>query len=130
MSVREEQAGKQDNIKQIAGSKAAQVFVHFRNRKNTLLFFVPNVTWRWLGEGLWERLKEKGLIATRKNIINPNVESLFFETISAFGENEFNIDTTRRYIPVNPWADLESGLTSLTHPQIGFARSHTHLWWR
>jgi len=106
-----------DNIKQIAGSKAAQVLSTLENRKKYPAFiFVPQcppgADWgRSLG-----KIEREGLIA-RGRYNQPNVESLVFETISAL-EEEFNIDTTRRYITGQSMGGFGTWHYILTHPQM------------
>ncbi|MCK0147133.1 alpha/beta hydrolase-fold protein [Arenibacter sp. F26102] len=106
-----------DNIKQIAGSKAAQVLSTLENRKKYPAFiFVPQcppgADWgRSLG-----KIEREGLIA-RGRYNQPNVEALVFETIAALDE-EFNIDTTRRYVTGQSMGGFGTWHYILSHPQM------------
>tara|TARA_R110000868_G_scaffold320796_3_gene581751 strand:- start:21922 stop:22764 length:843 start_codon:yes stop_codon:yes gene_type:complete len=106
-----------DNIKQIAGSKAAQVLSTFENRKKYPAFiFVPQcppgADWgRSLG-----KIERESLIA-RGRYNQPNVESLVFETIADL-EEEFNIDTTRRYITGQSMGGFGTWHYILIRPQM------------
>ena len=106
-----------NNIKQIAGSRAAQVLSTLENRKKYPAFvFVPQCPpgsdWgRSLGK------IERDSLIKRGKYNQPNVESLVFEIISAL-EEEFNIDTTRRYITGQSMGGFGSWHFILTHPQM------------
>ena len=106
-----------DNIKQIAGSRAAQVLSTLENKKKYPAFiFVPQCPpgsdWgRSLG-----KIERESLIKRGKDN-QPSVESLVFEIISAL-EEEFNIDTTRRYIIGQSMGGFGSWHFILTHPQM------------
>jgi predicted peptidase len=106
-----------DNIKQIAGSKSAQVLSFLENRKKYPAFvFVPQCPpdsdWgRTLG-----KIERESLIKRGKDN-QPSVEFLVFEIIYAL-EEEFNIDTTRRYITGQSMGGSGSWHFILTHPQM------------
>ncbi|MBC8767772.1 prolyl oligopeptidase family serine peptidase [Arenibacter sp. BSSL-BM3] len=106
-----------DNIQQIAGSRAAQVLSTLENRKKYPAFiFVPQcppgADWgRSLG-----KIETESLIA-RGRYNQPNVEALVLETISAL-EEEFNIDTTRRYITGQSMGGFGTWHYILSHPQM------------
>jgi predicted peptidase len=106
-----------DNIKQIAGSRSAQVLSTLENRKKYPAFvFVPQCPpgsdWgRSLGKIERESLIKRG------KYNQPSVESLVFEIIYAL-EEEFNIDTTRRYITGQSMGGFGSWHFILTHPQM------------
>jgi predicted peptidase len=106
-----------DNIKQIAGSRSAQVLSTLENRKKYPAFvFVPQCPpgsdW---GRSLGKIERESRIKRGKDN--QPSVESLVFEIISAL-EEEFNIDTTRRYITGQSMGGFGSWHFILTHPQM------------
>ena len=106
-----------DNIKQIAGSKSAQVLSTLENRNKFPAFiFVPqcppNSDWgRTLG-----KIERESLIKRGKDN-QPSVKSLVFEIIYAL-EEEFNIDTTRLYITGQSMGGSGAWHFILTHPQM------------
>ena len=106
-----------DNSKQIAGSKAAQVLSILENRKKYPAFIFapqcpPGADWgRSLGKSERERLIARGRYK------QPNVEALVFEVIAAL-EEEFNIDTTRRYITGQSMGGYGTWHYILSRPQI------------
>lgn len=106
-----------DNIRQIAGSKSAQVLSTLENREKYPAFvFVPQCPpgsdWgRTLGKKERESLIKRG----RHN--QPSVENLVFEIISEL-EEEFNIDTTRRYISGQSMGGSGAWHFILNHPKM------------
>jgi len=106
-----------DNIKQIAGARSAQVLSSLENRKkNPAFVFVPQCPpgsdWgRTLG-----KIERDSLIKRGKDN-QPSVEALVLEIIDAL-EEEFNIDTTRRYITGQSMGGSGCWHFLLTHPKM------------
>jgi predicted peptidase len=106
-----------DNIEQIVGSKAAQVLSTLENRKKYPAFVLvpqcpPGSDW---GRSLGGIEREYFIKHVKHN--QPNVESLVFEIIDVL-EDEFNIDTTRRYVTGQSMSGYESWYFILSHPEI------------
>ena len=106
-----------DNIKQIAGCWPAQIISNSENRKKYQAFvFVPQCpsgsSWgRSLGDSEKEARSKLG------KTHQPSVSSLVFEVINIL-ENEFKIDTTRRYVTGQSMGGYGSWHFILTHPQM------------
>ncbi len=106
-----------DNIRQLAGSKAAQVMSAPENRTRYPAFILapqcpPGSDWgRTLGEAEREILRKRGRDG------QPSVGHLVFEVMTAL-EKEFNIDTTRRYITGQSMGGAGTWHFVLTRPTL------------
>lgn len=106
-----------NNIKQLAGSRAAQVLSTLENMKKYPAFvFVPQCPpgsdW---GRTLGATEKENSIKRGRYN--QPNVEALVLEIISEL-EEEFNIDRSRRYITGQSMGGFGTWHFILTYPKM------------